>query len=146
VSAPRPYAKPLPKIEPDAARYWDSLKHHSMLVPRCRACGQSYFPPSDFCPQCLSDDTEWVAVSGSGSVYSSVTMHRAYTPAYEQDVPYNVSLVDLDEGVRMWTNVIGCPPSEVHCGMRVEIVYEDVTDNVTLARFQPIPRDGAKET
>jgi uncharacterized OB-fold protein len=77
-------------------------------------------------------------VSGQGTVYSYVTMHRAYTPAYEGEIPYNVSLVDLDEGVRVWTNVIGCDPSQVRCGMRVEVVYEDVTPEVTLAKFRPI--------
>jgi uncharacterized OB-fold protein len=131
------YAKPLPKLEPDARPYWDSLREHNMRVQRCRACERFYFPPSDYCPRCLSNDVEWAPVSGRGTVYTWVTMHRAYTPAYDQEIPYNVSLVDLEEGVRVWTNVVGCEPSEVYCGMPVEVVYDDVTSETTLAKFRP---------
>ena len=133
-----PYARPLPLIEPDAKPYWDYLKQHRMHVQQCQACAAYYFPPSDYCPNCLSDRVEWRPVSGRATVYAWVTMHRAYTPAYEGDVPYNVSLVDLEEGARLWTNVIDCPPDDVRCGLAVEVVYEDVTPEITLAKFRPV--------
>ena len=139
MSAAEPYDKPLPKIEPDTQPYWEHLKAHRMHVQRCSACQRFYFPPSDYCPHCLSRDVAWTPVSGRGTVYSWVTMHRAYTPAYEDELPYNVSLVDLEEGARVWTNVIGCAPADVYCGMRVEVVYEDVNEEIALAKFRPIP-------
>ena len=134
-----PYAKPLPQREPEAKPYWEYLKQHQLHIQRCQQCEQFFFPPRDFCPHCLSSEVAWTPVSGRGTVYSWVTMHRAYTPAFESEVPYNVSLVDLDEGVRLFTNVIGCEPSAVRCGMRVRVVYEDVTPEVTLAKFEPLP-------
>jgi uncharacterized OB-fold protein len=134
----RPYEKPLPTIEPDALPFWDSLREHRMRIQRCRACGLWYFPPGDYCRHCLSDDISWEPVIGKATVYSHVTMHRAYAPAYESEIPYNVSLVDLDEGVRLYTNVVQCAPSEVRVGMRVEVVYDDVTAEITLARFRPL--------
>jgi uncharacterized OB-fold protein len=138
MATPAPYTKPLPKLEPDVRPYWDYLKQHRMHVQRCPSCERYYFPPSDYCPRCFSSDVAWTPVSGRGTVYSWVTMHRAYTPAYEGEIPYNVSLVDLEEGVRVWTNVVGCAPTDVYCGMPVQVVYEDVSDEIALARFQPI--------
>jgi uncharacterized OB-fold protein len=132
------YSKPLPKIEPEARPYWQYLKEHRLHVQRCARCAVYLFPPGVFCPRCLSAELVWTPVSGRGTVYAWVTMHRAYLPAYEPEVPYNVSLVELDEGVRLWTNVVGCAPSEVRCGMRVEVVYEDVTSEITLAKFRPV--------
>ncbi|MFI5266915.1 MAG: Zn-ribbon domain-containing OB-fold protein [Chloroflexota bacterium] len=131
------YGKPLPHIDPDAQPYWTSLKEHQMRVQQCQACQRFFFPPSDYCPRCLSGELEWQPVIGHGSVYAAITMHHVYRPAYKEGVPYNISLVDLDEGARLWTNVVGCPPSEVRCGMRVELVYEDVTPEITLAKFRP---------
>jgi uncharacterized OB-fold protein len=131
------YAKPLPKIEKDSLPYWLSLKEHCMRIQRCRACSLWYFPPGDYCRHCLSEDVVWEPVSGRGTVYSHVTMHRAYEPAYEFEIPYNVSLVDLDEGVRVYTNVVQCAPSDVRVGLRVEVLYEDVTPEITLAKFRP---------
>jgi uncharacterized protein len=133
------YAKPLPHIDPDALPYWASLREHQMRIQKCQACQRFFFPPSDYCPRCLSGEVEWQAVSGRGSVYAAITMHHVYRPAYKQEVPYNISLVDLDEGARVWTNVIGCPPAEVCPGMPVEVVYEDATDDITLAKFRPRP-------
>jgi uncharacterized OB-fold protein len=132
-----PYTKPLPQMEPEAKPYWEHLKQHQMHIQKCQGCNKFFFPPKEFCPHCLSNEVAWTPVSGKGTVYSTVTMHRAYTPAYEGEIPYNLSLVDLDEGVRVWTNVVGVPPSEVKCGMRVEVVYDDVTPEITLAKFQP---------
>jgi uncharacterized OB-fold protein len=137
MTATAPYLKPLPQMEPEAKPYWEYLKQHQMHVQKCQGCGKFFFPPKEYCPRCLSHDVAWTPVSGKGTVYSTVTMHRAYTPAFEGEIPYNLSLVDLDEGVRVWTNVIGIPPSEVKCGLKVEVVYEDVTPEITLAKFRP---------
>ena len=98
-----PYTKPLPQMEPEARPYWGHLKNHLMHIQKCQACSQFFFPPKEFCPHCLAAEVAWTPVSGKGTVYSTVTMHRAYTPAYEGEIPYNLSLIDLDEGVRVWT-------------------------------------------
>jgi hypothetical protein len=79
----------------------------------------------------------WTEVAGTGHVWATATMHRAYRPAYEDDLPYNISLVELDEGPKVWTNVVDVPVGDVRIGMRVSVRYDDVTDEVTLARFTP---------
>ena len=136
-SSVEPYAKPVPKIEPEAAAYWESLKQHAMRVQRCQTCGEWYFPPSTHCPKCLSTDVEWTPVSGRGVVWSSATMHRPYLPAYEAEIPYNLAIVELAEGPKLWTNVVDVPPDRVEIGMAVEVRYDDVTPELTLARFVP---------
>jgi len=80
---------------------------------------------------------EWVTLSGKGRVYSQIAYHRAWHPAYQDKTPYNVSLIDLQEGGRLVTNVIGCAPEEVQIGMPVEVVFEDFPE-YTLPKFRPL--------
>ena len=75
-------------------------------------------------------------MGGRGRVYVSLVVFRSYGPAWEGDVPYNLSMVELDAGVRMWSNVVGCDPEQVKIGDRVELTYDDVTPEVTLPRFR----------
>lgn len=133
-----PYAKPLPLIEPEAQPYWEALKAHTMKIQRCAECATWYFPPRTLCPSCLSDNVEWTRVSGRGTVYAATAFHHAFDPAYEGEVPYNVSIVQLEEGPRLVSNVIGITPEEVQIGQSVEVVYEDVTEKITLAKFTPV--------
>jgi uncharacterized OB-fold protein len=123
--------------ELEAKPFWANLREHKLTAQRCNACGQFFtFPPQGSCPNCLSPDYAWVQLSGRGKVYSFVTYHRAWHPAYQDKVPYNVSLVDLDEGPRLVSNVIDCPPGQVKIGMPVEVVYED-HEEYTVPKFRP---------
>jgi uncharacterized OB-fold protein len=131
------YGRPIPQVEPEAAPFWQSLREHRMRIQRCGACEQFYFPPSDRCPACLSDDVTWTEVSGRGRVWTTATMYRAYLPAYQADVPYDVSVIELAEGAKVWSNVVECSPDEVKVGMAVRVRYDDVTPALTLARFVP---------
>ncbi|TMA68262.1 MAG: OB-fold domain-containing protein [Deltaproteobacteria bacterium] len=81
-------------------------------------------------------DYEWKQLSGRGIVYSFVNYHRAWHPSYEGKTPYNVSLVDLDEGPRLISNVIECPTEQVKIGMPVQVVFED-NEDYTLPKFRP---------
>ncbi|HUK40760.1 MAG TPA: OB-fold domain-containing protein, partial [Candidatus Acidoferrales bacterium] len=95
------------------------------------------YPPQSHCPYCLSPEHEWVTLSGKGKIYSPIAYHRAWHPSWADRVPYNVSLVDLDEGGRLVSNVVGCPPEDVKCGMPVEVVFEDLAE-YTLPKFRPV--------
>jgi uncharacterized protein len=124
--------------EPEARPFWANLKAHKLTAQRCKSCNKFFsFPPQASCPHCLSAQYEWVALSGKGQVYSFVTYHRAWHPAYQERVPYNVSLIDLQEGPRLVSNVIGCGHDEVKIGMPVEIVYDD-REEYTLPQFRPV--------
>ena len=135
----RPILRNHPFLEEiEAKPFWANLREHQLTVQRCSACRIFFrFPPQAHCPSCLSSNYEWVPLSGRGKVYSHVTYHRAWDPAYQDKVPYNVSLVETDEGVRMVSNVVNCRPEEVFIGMAVEVVYEDFED-YTLPKFRPV--------
>src|SRR5205814_4069294 len=95
------------------------------------------FYPRSICPACMSDRIAWIESTGRGTVYSYTIVHRA--PAqFAEDVPYVVALIDLAEGVRMMSNVVGSPPAAVHIGAPVEVVFDDVTPEVTLPKFRLI--------
>ena len=130
------YRKPLPRPDLDSKPFWDSAKEHRLALQRCGGCGHYRFPPRLVCPECLSEEATWTPVSGNGSIYVSLTMVRPPNPNWEGDVPYNLSMVELDEGPRLWSNVVGCDPESVQIGDRVALVYDDVTEDVTLPRFR----------
>lgn len=132
------YRKPLPEMEFEEKPYWESLKQHAMKIQQCDACGKWCFLPRARCPHCMSTSLAWKPVSGRGKVYATTTQHYPPSPGFKDDVPFNISLVELDEGVRMMTNVVGCPVENVKIGMRVEVVYDDVTKDITLAKFKPV--------
>ena len=124
--------------ELEAKPFWANLREHKLTAQRCKACNKFFtFPPQGACPHCLSPEYEWVTLSGRGKVYSFVTYHRAWHPAYQDKTPYNVSLIDLDEGPRLISNVIGCTYDEVKIAMPVEIVYDD-REEYTLPQFRPL--------
>jgi uncharacterized OB-fold protein len=103
----------------------------------CRSCGQHHFYPRDFCPLCFSFDVGWTKACGRGVVYSYTICHRP-APGFEKDVPYNLALIELDEGVRMMSTIVDCPLEELSIGMAVEVVFDDVTSQVTLPKFRSI--------
>lgn len=130
--------RPLPVPDQDTRPYWEAARRHELLIQRCRTCGQHYFYPRPYCPHCLSANTEWVRASGRGTVYSYTVNYRPSTPALADRVPYVVALIDLVEGPRMMSNIVGCDPAEVRIGMAVEVTFEDVTDEISLPVFRPV--------
>jgi len=131
------YNKPLPKINADTREFWEGCKQHLLKIQKCGSCGFVRFPPSFICPRCHSMETEWINASGKGSVYTFTVNHVAFHPAFQEDLPYVVAVVKLDEGPHMLTNIVGCEPANVRCDMPVEIAWEDVTDEFSLPKFRP---------
>ena len=132
-------AKPLPEITPAMAPFWEAARRHELVVQRCRSCGAHRFPARDICSRCLGREADWVPVSGRGSVFSFAIMHQVYHPGFADAVPYAVVVVELEEGARLISNVVGCPVGEVTIGLPVEVVFEDVSGEVTLPMFRPRP-------
>jgi uncharacterized OB-fold protein len=83
-------------------------------------------------------ESEWVTVTGRGRLYTWVVVYQRYHPGFAQETPYNVAIVELDEGPRLVTNIIGCQNEALRIGMEVEVTFDDVTDEITLPRFRPM--------
>jgi uncharacterized OB-fold protein len=132
-----PVAKPLPQVSPEMAPFWEAARRHELLVQRCRGCGAWRFPARDLCSRCLSRESTWERVSGRGTIFSFAVMHQVYHPGFADEVPYAIVVVELEEGARMVSNVVHCPVREVAVGMPVEVVFEDLTPEVTLPKFRP---------
>lgn len=131
------YAKPLPVSSPESQPFWEGCRRHELLLQRCARCRAFWFPPSILCPECLSTVWEWTKTNGLGKVYSFVVFHRVYHTGFADEVPYVVAVVELEEGPRLTSNIIGCDPRIVHCEMPVEVVFEDISEAVTLPKFRP---------
>lgn len=136
MSAP---SKLLPVADPVTAPFWESVRAHAMQIQQCDACERFVFYPRVVCPHCGSRALTWRPVAGTGVVHAFAIVHRHPNPAFAAEIPYVVALVELDEGVRMMTNLVDVPPdpAAVRVGMPVEVVYDDVSDEVTLPKFRP---------
>ncbi len=130
--------KPLPGISEDSAPYWEGTRAGELRAQRCLACGHLRFPPAILCPKCLSEDLEWQRLSGRGVIYTYIVVHRPQHPAFFADAPYNVAIVELEEGIRMHASIVDCPHEELRVGMPVAVVFDKVNDEVTLPRFRPL--------
>ena len=131
------YKKPIPTITPDMKPFFDAAKRHELVVQRCADCGTHRFPAREICSHCLSRRGEWVTVSGTGEVFSYNVMHQVYHPGFAGEVPYAVVVVKLAEGAKMNSNLTGVQPHDIRIGMPVKVIFEDVTDEVTLPKFVP---------
>jgi uncharacterized OB-fold protein len=127
---------PLPLPDLDTRPFWDGCREGELLLPRCRACGETRWPPGPMCPSCRSFETEWARASGRGAVYSWVVVTHPVHPVLADQVPYVVGLVELEEGVRLVANVTGCAPAEVTADMPVELYFEDPVEDVRLPNFR----------
>ena len=132
------YKKPLPVPSIESQPYWNGLRERRLLMPRCDACGTHWFPPTLLCPSCSTKKWSWTAVSGRGRIFSYVVYHRIYHPGFADEIPYAVAVIQLDEGPRLVSNVIGVAPDQLVCDMPVEVVYQPVTDNITLPKLKPV--------
>jgi len=131
------YLKPLPVIDEEMRPWWEALQRHELYVQKCRDCGDLRYHPRAQCTNCLSPRTEWVRCSGRGKVYTFTATYQNQGAGFRESLPYIMAWVELEEGVKILTNLVECRPEEAKIGMPVEVVYEDVTPQVTLAKFRP---------
>ena len=115
-----------------ASPFWQSVDRRAMELPYCGACERYHFYPRPVCPECWSDDLDWRAVSGRGTVWSYTVVRFAHGAheGWKMRVPYAVALIELEEGVRMMANVVDCPVESVRSGMRVELNYREYEDGL----------------
>lgn len=130
-----PPAKPLPTITDENRPFWDACAASELRMQRCSACGHLRYPIQPLCPRCIGREFTWDRLSGRGEVFAIAVYHRAFHPAYASDVPYNVALVRLAEGPRMYSNVLG---DGVRVGDAVTVVFDEVADGIVLPRFRRV--------
>lgn len=126
-----------PALGHDNAWWWEGIRRGELLIQRCKKCGVLRHPPRPMCGACRSTGWDTVVSSGRGSVHSFVVMHHPQVPGYEY--PLIVVLVDLDEGTRLVSNLVGTDPGSVRIGMRVAARIEDVDPELALPLFRPDP-------
>jgi uncharacterized protein len=126
---------PLPVIDDVNREYWAGCARQELLAQRCDRCGRLRFPPRPMCPHCSSLGSVWTQLSGDARVVTWTVCYPPVLPAFQAQVPYAVVLVELAEGLRMISSLVDCPPEEIEAGMAVHVVFEPVSDDVTLPRF-----------
>ena len=131
-----PVEKPLPDIDDENREFWEGAARGELRMQRCQDCGHVRFPIQPLCPRCLSARLEWAALSGRGEVFAKVVYHRAFHPAYAADVPYNLVLVQLVEGPRMYSNVIAADHADFGVGDAVQVAFDQVTESIHIPRFR----------
>lgn len=132
------YAKPLPVLGDLNRPFWRAAKAGRLSLQQCGECGHIRYPINHVCPRCLSEQHAWIDLSGRGTVYSTIVFHQVYHQAFADDVPYNVSLIQLEEGPRMFSNVVGIAPGAVKVGDAVEVSFDAVTVDISIPRFKPV--------
>jgi uncharacterized OB-fold protein len=132
-------SKPLPRpISPELTRpFWDAAKRHELVLPRCKICDYLFFYPRSECPRCLSNQLEWMRVSGRGRLHTYTIVNQPANAAFRDDTPYVYAVVQLDEGPRMVSNVVQCAVDAISVDMPLEAVFDDVTPEWTLVKFKP---------
>lgn len=128
--------RPRPEPSELTAAFWAAARRHELVRPSCRACATSFFTPQIACPSCLSEDWGYEPSSGRGTVYSATVVHRAPFPSLQ--TPYQVAIVDLDEGWSMLTNIVDADVAPTPIGTAVEVAFLDVDEGLTLPAFRPL--------
>ncbi len=126
--------RPRPEPTPETKHFWEGTRNGKLLLQRCKDTGKAYFPPRPFSPYTGSRNVEVFEASGKATLHSYVIHHRP-VPGFKP--PYAIAVVELEEGPRMMTNIVDCDPESVRIGMKVEVTFDDATEEVTLPMFRP---------
>ena len=132
------YTKPLPSVSGETKTFWDACRRGELLIQKCDACGQFQWYPRGICAHCWAQDIKWVVASGEGTIWTFTVTHQNRTAGFVDDVPYVVALVELEEGVRMFCNIVECNYAEVKIGMPVEVTFTRATNEISIPFFKPV--------
>ena len=130
-------ARPLPQETPLTAPFWEAARVRRLVIQRCGGCSRYRWPPEVACYECGSFEYEWAAVSGRARLYTWTVAHPPLLPYFHGRGPWPIAVVELEEGLRIVTNIAGIEPDAYEIGMRLQADFEDIGDGVTLVVFRP---------
>lgn len=131
-------SKPLPVVTEVNRPFWEGCRSGILRLQYCTQCQQHQFYPRLYCMHCGSGKISWVTASGRGVIYSYTIIHQNKSPEFVQDTPYNVAIIQLEEGPRMMSNIVGLSPENLRIDLPVKIVFDAVTDTISIPRFEPL--------
>lgn len=134
-----PFEKPLPVPTPVSQPWWDALREGHIRMQRCRDCDGWVFYPRSRCNHCLSDRLEWQPVSGDAVLHTYTISRQPTAPHFADEVPQLIAVAELAEGVRVTTTLVNVAEDQIRIGMRLKPVFDAVSEEVTLLRFEPAP-------
>ncbi|MFI1889032.1 Zn-ribbon domain-containing OB-fold protein [Streptomyces jumonjinensis] len=129
-----------PEIDAFTRPFWDAAGRGVLLIRRCLACARAHHYPREFCPYCWSEDVDWETASGRAVLYTWSVVHRNDLPPFDARVPYTAAVVDLDEGPRMMTELVGCEEGAPVIGMALEVAFRTEGDGIAIPLFRPAVR------
>lgn len=132
-----PYKKPIPVPDQVSAGYWEACSKHKLVLQQCDDCGHLQFYPRPLCLSCMSEKLSWKEASGKGKVHTFSVVRQNRSPGFAEDVPYVLSVVELAEGPHMTSNIVGCIPEDVRVDLPVEVIFEDISESISLPKFRP---------
>ena len=134
------YEKPLPTYSNarETEEFWNGAREEVLMIQHCHECGEHVFPPRVGCPYCLSPDLTWEEASGGGEIHTFSVVHHAPTPAWEDEVPYAIGIMHLDEDVYIFSRIVTPDPESLEIGDLVRVIFDHVTEEVTLPKFEPV--------
>lgn len=130
---------PLPEITDQTRPFWEAAREGRLVMQTCPECGTVSFPPKPWCIECGSRNIYWADVGPGATIYS-FTISRSVAmnwPDWQAQLPVVLALVDVDNGARMYAQIIDCPPEDMAIGMRLEAVFVEIGDEVTIPKFRP---------
>ena len=126
----------MPETRNAGATFWSKAAEGVLVVPKCTECGRTFWHPRPRCPHCGSERVDWIRASGRGTVHTYTVVRQSGDPYFKTKVPYVVAMIDLDEGVRIMTNIVDTPLAALAVGMRVEVVFEDAGGGIAIPLFR----------
>ncbi len=131
------YKLPIPVADEESEPFYRGAQERKLMLLRCSSCGTWRMPGRERCADCWSTGSAWAQASGRGKLYSYGIMHQQYHPAFADALPYNFAAVELEEGPRIISNVVGCGNDALRVDMPLVATYDDVSEETTLVRFRP---------
>lgn len=129
--------KIMPPVTEANRPYWDGTLAGELRLQTCTDCGTARYPEAPACPSCLGPDATWTAAGGGATLWSWIVMHQNYIPAFADELPYLVAFVQLDEGPFLYSTIVD-PPAELTCDLRLEVVFDRVSDERAIPKFRVV--------